>query len=57
MVLDGTYMPSILVETGFITHSLEGRRLATTAYREAIAEGLYRGMRRYLEDERVSNFR
>jgi len=53
LVLDGTYMPAVLVEAGFITNSIEGRRLGDAAYREAIAEGLYRGIKRYLEDDRV----
>jgi len=57
MVLDGTYMPAILVETGFVTNSLEGRRLSSSSYREAVAEGLYRGIKRYLEDERVNELR
>jgi N-acetylmuramoyl-L-alanine amidase len=54
LVLDGTYMPSILVETGFITNSGdEGRRLGAAAYREAVADGIYRGIRAYLEDDRA----
>jgi N-acetylmuramoyl-L-alanine amidase len=57
MVLDGTYMPAILVETGFVTNSMESRRLASTSYREAVAEGLFRGIQAYLEDERVSGLR
>lgn len=57
MVLDGTFMPSVLCEVGFITNPSEGKRLATAAYREAIAEGLYRGIRRYLEDERIDDLR
>lgn len=54
MVLDGTYMPAVLVETGFMTHEMEGRRLATAAYREAVAEGLYVGINRYLAVESSS---
>lgn len=57
MVLDGTYMPAILVETGFVTNSMESRRLSSTSYREAVAEGLFRGIQSYLEDERVSGLR
>ncbi len=57
MVLDGTYMPAILVETGFVTNTLEGRRLASTSYRESVAEGLFRGIQGYLEDDRVSGLR
>jgi N-acetylmuramoyl-L-alanine amidase len=57
MVLDGTFMPSVLCEVGFITHATEGQRLATAAYREAIAEGLYRGLKHFLEDERIDDLR
>ena len=57
MVLDGTFMPSVLCEVGFITNSEEGKLLATAAYRESIAEGLYRGIKHYLEDERVDDLR
>jgi N-acetylmuramoyl-L-alanine amidase len=57
MVLDGTYMPAILVEVGFITNSLEGRRLTVASYRDAVAEGLYRGVKRYLADARVAQLR
>ncbi len=57
LVLDGTYMPAVLVEVGFVTNSLEGRRLGASAYREAVAEGLYEGIKRYLEDDRVGQLR
>jgi N-acetylmuramoyl-L-alanine amidase len=55
LVLDGTYMPSVLVETGFVSNPSEGRRLRATAYRESVAEGIYRGIKAYLEDERVND--
>ena len=54
-VLDGTYMPAVLVETGFISNSHEGRRLRATSYRDSLAEGIYRGIKRYLEDDRVND--
>ncbi len=53
-VLDGTYMPSVLVETAFLTHPEEGGRIRSEAYREALAEGIYRGIKRYLEDDRIA---
>jgi N-acetylmuramoyl-L-alanine amidase len=49
-VLVGAYMPCVLVETSFLTHPAEGRRLAGRAYREAVAEGIYRGIERFLAD-------
>ena len=57
LVLDGTYMPSVLVEVGFITNSVEGRRLMSSAYRDAVAEGLFQGIRQYLDDERATAHR
>jgi N-acetylmuramoyl-L-alanine amidase len=51
-VLVGAYMPCVLVETSFLTHPGEGRRLASRAYREAVAEGIYRGIERFLADVR-----
>jgi N-acetylmuramoyl-L-alanine amidase len=57
MVLDGTYMPAVLAEIGFISNSLEGRRLTVSSYRDAVAEGLYRGIKRYLGDARVAKLR
>jgi N-acetylmuramoyl-L-alanine amidase len=51
-VLVGAYMPCVLVETSFLTHPAEGRRLAGRGYREAVAEGVYSGIARFLEDAR-----
>lgn len=39
-VLLGTRMPSVLVETGFLTHAEEGERLGQPAYRKRIAQGI-----------------
>ncbi len=51
-VLVGAYMPCVLVETSFLTHPTEGRRLAARAYRDAVAEGIYTGIARFLADAR-----
>jgi len=51
-VLVGAYMPCVLVETSFLTHPAEGRRLAGQAYRETVAEGLYAGVARFVGDAR-----
>jgi N-acetylmuramoyl-L-alanine amidase len=42
-------MPSILIETGFLTHAEEARRLASPAYAELVAEQIARGVERYRE--------
>jgi N-acetylmuramoyl-L-alanine amidase len=49
-VLVGAYMPCVLVETSFLTHPTEGRRLADAAYREAVAEGIARGVGHFVAD-------
>jgi N-acetylmuramoyl-L-alanine amidase len=51
-VLVGAYMPCVLVEVAFLSHPVEGRRLAGRAYREKIAEGLAAGVARFLADTR-----
>jgi len=40
-------MPSILIETGFLTHAEEARRLASPAFAELAAEQIARGVERY----------
>ena len=47
-VLVGAYMPCVLVETGFITNPSERRLLVSTAYQDDLAEGLYRGIAKFL---------
>jgi N-acetylmuramoyl-L-alanine amidase len=49
-VLVGAYMPCVLVETAFLTHPVEGPRLARPEYRQDVALGLYDGIARYLAD-------
>jgi N-acetylmuramoyl-L-alanine amidase len=53
-VLVGAHMPCVLVEMSFLTHPMEGRRLASDPYQAAVAEGLYAGIAAYLADDRHS---
>lgn len=46
-VLRLSTMPSVLVETAYLTHPVEGRLLATPAIRQRIAEKLADGLARY----------
>ncbi len=48
VVLLGTKMPAILVESSFISNTAEAKRLKTDVYRETIAQGVYRGIKRYI---------
>lgn len=47
-VLVGTDVPSILVETGFITNSQEAERLANDDYLDRLADGLVNGLESYM---------
>jgi N-acetylmuramoyl-L-alanine amidase len=48
VVLIGANMPSILSEISFLTNSDDARELQQAAYRQRIAESLYRGVSRYI---------
>ena len=47
-VLINTEMPSILAEVGFISNPEEEKLLKTDSYRQAIAEALYEGVKKYV---------
>lgn len=47
-VLFGTEIPSILVETSFISNPVEERRLKSREYKRLIAEGIFDGIMRYI---------
>jgi N-acetylmuramoyl-L-alanine amidase len=48
-VLHRTHMPSILVETAFISNPEEEARLRTPQYQHALAEGILQGLRQFLQ--------
>lgn len=48
-VLRSPDIPSILVETGFISNHSEERLLASDRYQQQIAEAIYKGVRKYFE--------
>jgi N-acetylmuramoyl-L-alanine amidase len=47
LVLTGTTMPSILTEISFVSSPADERNLQSEAYRQQIAEALYKGIARY----------
>jgi len=53
-VLVGAYMPCVLVETSFLSHPVEGRRLATDEYQAELVEGLYLGVADFFGDARMA---
>lgn len=46
-VLRSPDIPSLLVETGFISNSVEERLLRSSVYQERIARSIYKGLRNY----------
>ena len=50
-VLVGAHMPCVLAEVSFLTHRVQGKLLRSSAYREAIAEGLFHGIARFIKEE------
>jgi len=40
-------MPAILVEPGFLSHPVEGRKIVEAAYRQKIATAIVDGVRAY----------
>lgn len=49
-VLLGAKMPSVLVETSFISNPTEEHRLRSTVYQDAVAEGIFQGVKAFIDD-------
>ncbi|MFV1873366.1 MAG: N-acetylmuramoyl-L-alanine amidase [Oleiphilus sp.] len=49
VVLKSPDIPSILIETGFISNPDEARRLKSTAYQQQLASSIHKGIVRYFE--------
>ncbi|MBT8342397.1 MAG: N-acetylmuramoyl-L-alanine amidase [Desulfatitalea sp.] len=49
-VLLGAQMPSILVETAFISNPKECKRLTTPTYQDQLCQGIVDGIKRYIEE-------
>jgi N-acetylmuramoyl-L-alanine amidase len=56
-VLRYTAMPSILAELSFISNPVEEKRLRMPVFRQKMAEGLYEGIRNYLNSVQVASAR
>ncbi len=50
VVLHQTYMPSILIETGFITNSKEGLYLNSKLGQHKFSESIYNGIKKYINE-------
>ncbi|WP_347902824.1 N-acetylmuramoyl-L-alanine amidase [Pseudomonas purpurea] len=48
-VLKSPDVPSILVETGFMSNARDRQRLVTARHQQAVADGLFEGLQRYFQ--------
>ncbi len=48
VVLHQTYMPSILIETGFLTNKIEGSYLNSVKGKQKFSESIFKGIKKYL---------
>lgn len=53
-VLIGAEMPAILVEVGYITNTIENRRLKSVSYLKRAASGIVKGIDLYIKDMEVA---
>lgn len=51
MVLRSPDIPSLLVETGFLTNRKDAKNLSTSAYQDKMADSIYSGMMTYFTDK------
>lgn len=55
VVLIGTSVPAVLVETGFISNPIEGRELTTPAYQQKLATAIAQGVETFLGKTPLAN--
>lgn len=49
LVLKSPDVPSILIETGFISNPKEAKRLSTPSYRQQMADAIFKGVEKYFD--------
>ena len=54
-VLIGAEMPAILIETGFISNTIERKRLQSDKYHEILANGIVEGIESYINSIKPAN--
>jgi N-acetylmuramoyl-L-alanine amidase len=52
-VLMGNRMPSILVETSFLSNRQEEKRLSSPQYQDSVANGVVAGVRAFVEERQA----
>ena len=53
-VLHGANMPSVLVETSFVSNPIEGKRLRSSKYRGRLAYFILEGIEKYFRETQVA---
>lgn len=53
-VLRESTMPSILVETGFLSNPVEERLLGSASFRQKVAEGIVAGIEKYYQEKKTN---
>jgi N-acetylmuramoyl-L-alanine amidase len=56
VVLHQTYMPSVLIETGFISNPKECKRLANSRYQDRLCDAIVHGIKNYIEETNPTAF-
>lgn len=54
VVLKSPDIPSVLVETGFISNPYEERKLKTSKYQQQIANAIYKGIKKFINIEKTA---
>lgn len=49
-VMVGASMPSVLIETGFVTNKYDARILKTAGHQQKVAEGIFSGLQQFVKD-------
>jgi N-acetylmuramoyl-L-alanine amidase len=54
VVLKSPDIPSVLVETGFISNPYEERKLISSKYQKQVARAIYKGIKKFISHEKVA---
>jgi N-acetylmuramoyl-L-alanine amidase len=54
VVLKSPDIPSVLVETGFISNPYEERKLKSGKYQRQVANAIYKGIKRFISNEKTA---
>lgn len=55
-VLMGAHMPAVLIETSFISNTMECKRLINSKYQERLCEGIVAGIKKYIKETNPTAF-